>query len=107
MCAVPWQLRDTGHMPTGIPFYDSVAIGEYNDDCHHLTVCDYPEYLQTRVQFGRPIATNQALKFRMVEMHYALEEARSLTAGAIHALAGERGAARAMVWCRATGRPRR
>lgn len=55
------------------------------------------EYLQTRVQFGRPISTNQALKFRMVDMHYALEEARSLTAGAIHALHGERGAARAMV----------
>lgn len=47
------------------------------------------EYLRTREQFGSPIGTNQALKFRMVEMHYALEESRSMVSGAIAAMESE------------------
>ena len=39
------QLRDNNaSLPTGTAFPDSVAIGDYNDDTHHLakTVCTYP-----------------------------------------------------------------
>jgi alkylation response protein AidB-like acyl-CoA dehydrogenase len=36
------------------------------------------EYLKTRQQFGRPIGTNQALQHRMVDMHIALNEARTM-----------------------------
>lgn len=55
------------------------------------------EYLKTREQFGRPIAKSQVLQFRMVEMHYALEESRSMVIGALEALDGEPAARRAMV----------
>ena len=41
------------------------------------------EYLHTREQFGRTLGSNQALQFRMVEAHYALEESRSMLAGAL------------------------
>ena len=34
------------------------------------------EHLKTRHQFGRPLATNQALQHRLVDMHIAIEEAR-------------------------------
>ena len=44
------QLRDNG--PDGVaaegtPFADTVALGDYNDDCHHLasSVCTYPAYV--------------------------------------------------------------
>ena len=43
------------------------------------------EYLKTRVQFGRPIGTNQALQYRAVDMHMLVREARSAVAAAIHA----------------------
>jgi hypothetical protein len=45
------QLRDNG--PYGIaaegtPFADTIALGDYNDDCHHLasSVCKYPAYME-------------------------------------------------------------
>jgi alkylation response protein AidB-like acyl-CoA dehydrogenase len=55
------------------------------------------EYLKTRVQFGKPISTNQALKFIMVELYYLLEESRSLVAGAVAAFAGDPAGRRAAV----------
>jgi hypothetical protein len=45
------QLRDNNaSLPTGTRFADSVAIGDYNDDTHHLatSVCSYPAYLNGR-----------------------------------------------------------
>jgi alkylation response protein AidB-like acyl-CoA dehydrogenase len=55
------------------------------------------EYIKTREQFGRPIGRNQVLQFRMVDMHFALEESRSMVAAALQALDGEPTARRAMV----------
>ena len=55
------------------------------------------EYLNTREQFGRAIGRNQALQFRMVEMHYALEESCSMVAGAVRAFESDPSARRAMV----------
>jgi alkylation response protein AidB-like acyl-CoA dehydrogenase len=36
-------------------------------------------YLKERHQFGRPLGSFQALKFRVADMHVALEQARSMT----------------------------
>lgn len=36
------------------------------------------EYSRSRVQFGKPIATFQALRHRMADMHIAVEQARSM-----------------------------
>jgi alkylation response protein AidB-like acyl-CoA dehydrogenase len=44
------------------------------------------EYLKTRVQFGRALSVNQALRHRMADLSIACEEARSMTLSAIHAL---------------------
>jgi hypothetical protein len=44
------------------------------------------EYLKTRVQFGKPLAANQALRHRMADLSIACEEARSMTLSAVHAL---------------------
>jgi alkylation response protein AidB-like acyl-CoA dehydrogenase len=41
------------------------------------------EYLKTRVQFGKPIGTFQALKHRVAELKTALEMARGLVAAAV------------------------
>jgi len=49
------ELRDTLGL-TGTPFFDSVALGDYNDDTHHLTasVCTYPAYMDGRGQGAKP-----------------------------------------------------
>jgi alkylation response protein AidB-like acyl-CoA dehydrogenase len=49
----------------------------------HLTV----DYLKVRQQFGRPLAENQALQHRLVDMLVALEQARSSSLLATMALA--------------------
>lgn len=46
------------------------------------------DYLKTRKQFGRPLADNQALQHRVVDMYIALEESRVLVADAVRALEG-------------------
>ncbi len=44
------------------------------------------DYLKTRVQFGKPLAVNQALRHRMADLSIACEEARSMTLSAVQAL---------------------
>ena len=46
------------------------------------------DYLRTRVQFGRPLATNQVLRHRMADLKVGCEEARSMTQAAVLALGG-------------------
>jgi alkylation response protein AidB-like acyl-CoA dehydrogenase len=46
------------------------------------------EYVQTRVQFGRPIGSFQVLQHRLAEAHVRLEAARSASAAAAEALVG-------------------
>ncbi|MET9626537.1 acyl-CoA dehydrogenase family protein [Lentzea sp. NPDC006480] len=53
------------------------------------------EYTKTRVQFGRPLASFQALKHRMADMHVLVETARS----AARAANDEVSAAVAKVYC--------
>lgn len=48
------------------------------------------DYLKTRKQFGRVLASNQALQHRLVDMHVASEEARALVHGAAQAFDGPR-----------------
>ena len=43
------------------------------------------EWLATRKQFGRPLAANQVLQHRLVDMFIALEESRSMLNLAVHA----------------------
>ena len=43
-------------------------------------------YLRTRVQFGRPLAMNQALRHRVADLAIAVEEARSSALAAVLAL---------------------
>ncbi len=47
---------------------------------------DTVAYLRTRVQFGRPLAANQALRHRVADLAIGAEEARSATLAAIIAL---------------------
>ncbi|GAB4582786.1 acyl-CoA dehydrogenase family protein [Nocardia sp. IFM 10818] len=53
------------------------------DRCLEMTV----EYSKSRVQFGRPIGSFQALKHRMADMYVQVESARSLAYLAISGLA--------------------
>ncbi|ASM74139.1 MULTISPECIES: acyl-CoA dehydrogenase family protein [Roseobacteraceae] len=46
------------------------------------------EYLRTREQFGKPLATNQALQFRAADLHTDIEMLRSQVLGAANALSG-------------------
>ena len=47
------ELRDTSGA-TGVHFFDSVALGEYNDDTHHLSSCSYPDYMNGRGEGAKP-----------------------------------------------------
>lgn len=49
------------------------------------------DYLKTRVQFGKPIGTFQALQHRMVDINTACEEARSMVYHSAASLVGEPG----------------
>ena len=59
----------------------SEAVG-----CMQVLLDDTVAYTKTRVQFERPIATNQVLRHRMVDMGIACEEARAMAwRAALHA----------------------
>ncbi|MCW5729424.1 MAG: acyl-CoA dehydrogenase family protein [Alphaproteobacteria bacterium] len=71
--------RDQGHgllseaIDHGIAAVAAEAVGAMQ--CLHDATNDY---LKTRKQFGVPIGSFQVLQHRMVDMHIALEQARSL-----------------------------
>jgi butyryl-CoA dehydrogenase len=44
-------------------------------------------YLQQRRQFGRPLAANQVLRHRLVDLHVAIEQADAISAAAVARLA--------------------
>lgn len=44
------------------------------------------DYLRTRVQFGKPLAANQALRHRMADLAVACEEARSMVQSGVQVL---------------------
>ncbi len=46
------------------------------------------DYLKTRKQFGRIVASNQALQHRLVDMHVAIEETRALVHAAARSFTG-------------------
>ncbi|MCX5043319.1 acyl-CoA/acyl-ACP dehydrogenase [Aldersonia sp. NBC_00410] len=70
------------------------------DACLQMTV----EYTKSRVQFGRPIGSFQALKHRMADLYVLVEAARSASLTAAEAVANESGdaakaSATAKVYC--------
>jgi len=44
------------------------------------------DYLRTRIQFGKPLAANQALRHRMADLAVACEEARSMVQSGVQVL---------------------
>ena len=58
-----------------------MADAAYALGCMEVLVETTAEYLKIRKQFGKPLATFQVLQHRLVQMHVALEEARSLVIG--------------------------
>lgn len=56
----------------GIALISAEAVGAMSVLCEATL-----EYLKTRKQFGQPLASNQALQHRLVDMYITLEEARS------------------------------
>ena len=63
-----------------------MADAAYALGCMEVLVETTAEYLKIRKQFGKPLATFQVLQHRLVQMHVALEEARSLVIGGTLAL---------------------
>ena len=63
-----------------------MADAAYALGCMEVLIEMTAEYLKTRKQFGKPLATFQVLQHRLVQMHVALEEARSLVIGGTLAL---------------------
>ena len=71
-----------------------MADAAYALGCMDYLVAATADYLKTRKQFGKPLATFQVLQHRLVQMHAALEEARSLVIGGTLALDDEDAAER-------------
>jgi alkylation response protein AidB-like acyl-CoA dehydrogenase len=74
---------------TGAALETALAIGALAAAADSLGVITLAfevtlEYLKTRVQFGRPIGSNQVLQHRAVDMHIRTAEARSAVAAAVN-----------------------
>jgi len=66
----------------------TMADAAYALGCMEFLIATTADYLKTRRQFGKPLASFQVLQHRLVQMHVALEEARSLVIGGTLALEG-------------------